>query len=489
MFALIYFLCYTNLNNNRGVTMETLEKLEILSDAAKYDASCSSSGSNRSNNGGLGNGHISGICHSWSDDGRCISLLKILLTNHCVYDCAYCINRITNDLPRAEFTPEEVIQLTINFYRRNYIEGLFLSSAVHKSPDYTMEQMLQVVKLLRTRENFHGYIHMKAIPGADPKLIHEAGMYVDRMSVNIELPSMEGLKLLAPQKKKEAIIKPMSFIKNQIIETKNDRSVFRYTPKFVPAGQTTQLIVGATNDYDISILRLTENLYNHFNLKRVYYSAYVPVSDNPKLPVIAKPPLLREHRLYQADWLLRFYGFKAEELLSEKNPNFDIALDPKCDWAIKNLHIFPVEINTAPYEMLLRIPGVGVKSAQKILHARRVSILRFDDLKKLGIVLKRARFFITCNGKHQGISSMNDMFIREALVKDEKPLLPPQYEQLSMFDKIETAIDERAKYNTSIFLPDRKLDLVENFDAKTLFAPLNPIAPTLTQGNPFKAKA
>lgn len=433
--------------------MEIMQKLEILSDAAKYDVSCSSSGSSRSNKGGLGNAHLSGICHSWSDDGRCISLLKILLTNSCVYDCAYCVNRVTNDLPRATFTPEEVVSLTINFYRRNYIEGLFLSSAVYKNPDYTMEQLLQTVKILRTEYNFNGYIHLKAIPGADSSLIYEAGLYVDRMSVNIELPSNEGLKLLAPQKNKNGILKPMGFIKNQITEKTHEKMIFKHSPKFIPAGQTTQLIVGATPDPDISILRLSQNLYNHFKLKRVYYSAYIPVSDNPRLPVISKPPLLREHRLYQADWLLRFYGFKAEELLSERNPNFDVALDPKCDWATKNLHYFPVEVNTAPYEMLLRIPGVGVLSAQRILAARRVGSLDYIALKKLGVVLKRARFFITCKGKYQGMMDMNELFIREALVQTEKNNISPPYEQLSMFNDFRLTesltADSREVYGTS----------------------------------------
>lgn len=424
--------------------MDTMEKLKILSDAAKYDVSCSSSGSSRSNKGGLGNACISGICHSWSEDGRCISLLKILLSNSCVYDCAYCVNRVTSDIPRASFTPQEVVELTINFYRRNYIEGLFLSSAVHKNPDYTMEQLLKTVKILRMEHNFNGYIHLKAIPGADSALIYEAGLYVDRMSVNIELPSSEGLRLLAPQKKKEAIIKPMGFIKNQITETSHDRRIFKYSPRFVPAGQTTQLIVGATPDRDITILRLSENLYNHFKLKRVYYSAYVPVSDNPRLPAIIRPPLLREHRLYQADWLLRFYGFKAEELLSEKNPDFDIALDPKCDWAVKNLDYFPVEVNTAPYEMLLRIPGVGIRSAQRILAARRVGSLDFAVLKKLGVVLKRARFFITCSGKYQGLTDLNGLFIREALVQADSYQTSLPYKQLSMFDNFQLGTSDIA---------------------------------------------
>jgi putative DNA modification/repair radical SAM protein len=346
-----------------------------------------------------------------------------------------------------------VVSLTINFYRRNYIEGLFLSSAVYKNPDYTMEQLLQTVKMLRTEHNFNGYIHLKAIPGADSSLIYEAGLYVDRMSVNIELPSNEGLKFLAPQKKKEAILKPMGFIKNQITEKTHEKMIFKHSPRFVPAGQTTQLIVGATPDHDISILRLSENLYNHFKLKRVYYSAYVPVSNNPRLPVISKPPLLREHRLYQADWLLRFYGFKAEELLSERNPNFDVALDPKCDWAIKNLHLFPIEINTAPYEILLRIPGVGVRSAQRILAARRVVSLDYAALKKLGVVLKRARFFITCRGKYQGLAGMNELLIREALVQGENYNTLSPYEQLSLFDNLgfnaSLTADSKEVYSTN----------------------------------------
>lgn len=432
--------------------MEIMQKLQILSDAAKYDVSCSSSGSSRSNNGGLGNAHMSGICHSWSEDGRCISLLKILLTNKCIYDCTYCVNRVTSDIPRTEFTPEELVSLTINFYRRNYIEGLFLSSAVHKNPDYTMEQLTRTVKMLRTEHNFNGYIHLKAIPGADSSLIYEAGLYVDRMSVNIELPSNEGLRLLAPQKKKEAILKPMGFIKTQITEKTHEKMIFKHSPKFVPAGQTTQLIVGATPDHDISILRLSENLYKHFKLKRVYYSAYVPVSNHPLLPAIARPPLLREHRLYQADWLLRYYGFKAEELLTEGNPDFDVALDPKCDWALKNLHLFPIEINTASFEMLLRIPGVGVTSAQRILAARKVSSIDYTALKKLGVVLKRARFFITCRGKYQGLADMNELFIRESLVKLENTRTPSPYEQISMFDNMGFgpmhAADFREAYST-----------------------------------------
>lgn len=417
--------------------MDVLEKLKILTDAAKYDVSCSSSGSNRKNkNGGLGEASVSGICHSWSDDGRCISLLKILLTNYCIYDCAYCVNRSSNDLPRATFTPEEVVDLTINFYKRNYIEGLFLSSAVFRSPNYTMELIYKVVKKLREEENFNGYIHTKAIPGADREIVDKVGRYVDRMSVNIELPTDDGLKLLAPEKNQASILKPMSLIKNGIIQSVEERKKFRSSPRFVPAGQTTQLIVGATSDHDLEILRLSEGLYNGYQLKRVYYSAFVPVSNNPKLPVIKSPPLVRENRLYQADWLLRFYGFEAKELLDETKPDFDLMLDPKSDWALSNIHNFPVEINRADYDTLLRIPGIGVKSAIKIVQARKFTTLDFYDLKKLGIVLKRAQYFITCKGKYYGIKSMDTEIIRDKLVYGSS--LENKYKQLSLFDTVST---------------------------------------------------
>ncbi|HCO18539.1 MAG TPA: putative DNA modification/repair radical SAM protein, partial [Tissierellales bacterium] len=321
--------------------MDALRKLEILADAAKYDVSCSSSGSNRQNKkGGLGKNSAAGICHSWTDDGRCISLLKILMSNSCIYDCAYCVNRSSNDLPRATFTPEEVADITINFYKRNYIEGLFLSSAVVKSPDHTMEQFIEILKKLRDVENFNGYIHLKAIPGADKKLLDKAGSYADRMSVNIELPTEDGLRMLAPQKKQNEILGPMNDIKQGMLQSIEERKIFRNSPKFVPAGQTTQLIVGATKDSDYRILKLSEGLYNDFQLKRVYYSAFVPVSTNPLLPRISSPPLVRENRLYQADWLLRFYGFNSAELLSEDKPDFDLLLDPKCDWALRNIDKF-----------------------------------------------------------------------------------------------------------------------------------------------------
>ncbi|MCX7711677.1 MAG: putative DNA modification/repair radical SAM protein [Clostridia bacterium] len=416
--------------------MELQKKIEILSAAAKYDVSCSSSGSSRKNKpGGVGNGHLSGICHSWSEDGRCISLLKILLTNDCIYNCAYCVNRSTNDIPRTALTPDEVADLTINFYRRNYIEGLFLSSAVYKTPDYTMELILGVIKKLREEYRFNGYIHVKAIPGADMKLISAAGAYADRMSVNIELPSSQGLRLLAPQKNKESIIKPMGLIRSGIQAKREERKLFRGAGSFVPAGQSTQLIVGATPDHDLNILKLSEGLYHRFNLKRVYYSAYVPVTTGPNLPAIVKPPLLREHRLYQADWLLRFYGFKADELLNDAHSDFDTELDPKSDWALRNLHLFPVEINRVDYSLLLRIPGVGVRSAQKIVAARRIGPLSYDNLKKMGIVLKRARYFITCQGKYYGEKSMNEHIVRYGLIsgKPEIQDSTPQWEQISIF--------------------------------------------------------
>lgn len=431
--------------------MNVKEKLNILSSAAKYDVSCSSSGSNRKNtNNGLGNAANSGICHSFTADGRCISLLKILLTNYCIYNCKYCINASSKDVPRAAFTPEEVVDLTINFYKRNYIEGLFLSSAIFKSPNYTMELLLSTVKKLRVDEKFNGYIHLKAIPGADEALIKEAGKYVDRMSVNIELPSASSLKLLAPQKTKENILAPMGVIKNSIIENKDLKRNIRSTPLFVPGGQSTQLIVGATPESDYKILHLSENLYKKFELKRVYYSAYVPVVKNEKaLPDIIHPPLVREHRLYQADWLLRFYGFKAQELLKDENENFDLNFDPKTSWALNNISNFPMEINKASYDELLRIPGIGVRSARKIMISRKVHSLSFEDLKKIGVVLKRAKYFITCKGKYCGDVSFNDENIRARLLYMDKPKIDDENsEQMSFFDNIYT------KSKSNIFLPE-----------------------------------
>ncbi|MBM7615073.1 putative DNA modification/repair radical SAM protein [Alkaliphilus hydrothermalis] len=416
--------------------MELQEKLKILSDSAKYDVSCSSSGSNRKNvKGGIGNAAYSGICHSWSDDGRCISLLKILYSNECVYDCVYCVNRVTNDVPRASFTPREVAELTINFYRRNYIEGLFLSSAIVKNPDHTMEGLTEVVRILREEHRFNGYIHLKGIPGADAALITKAGHYVDRMSVNIELPSNEGLKLLAPQKKKENILRPMGQINRQILQSREERKRFKGANTFVPAGQSTQLMVGATKDHDYKILKLTEGLYNSYQLKRVYYSAYVPVLQHPNLPKLINPPTVREHRLYQADWLLRFYGFEAGELLDEENPNFDNHFDPKTDWALRNINLFPIEINKAEYEMLLRIPGIGIRSAQRIITARRMAPVTYDGLKKIGVVMKRAQHFMTCQGKYYGEVGMRVGLIKQFLLpKETKPKTPSwQDRQLSFF--------------------------------------------------------
>lgn len=380
--------------------MDMLEKLKILSDAAKYDASCSSSGSSRQNTaGGIGNAQDCGICHTWSADGRCVSLLKILFSNCCIYDCQYCINRISNDTPRATFTPEEVAELTISFYKRNYIEGLFLSSAVVKNPDYTAELLIKTLSLLRYKYRFNGYIHVKAIPGADPRLIEHLGFLADRMSVNIELPSAKSLSEFAPQKSKQSILTPMKAISGAISQNKQELAVYRHAPKFTPAGQSTQMIVGATPENDNQILRLSEGLYKSYSLKRVYYSAYVPIGTNPLLPTSA-PPLLREHRLYQADWLLRYYGFSADELLDDEHPNLSNIVDPKCDWAMRHMELFPVEINTAPYEMLLRTPGIGVRSALKIVKARKYALLDFSDLKKMRISMKRARFFVTCKGKY-----------------------------------------------------------------------------------------
>jgi len=438
--------------------MDVMSKLKILSNAAKYDVSCSSSGSKRKNsNTGLGNASESGICHSFTPDGRCISLLKILFSNDCIFDCKYCINGASRDFQRVSFTPDEICSLTINFYKRNYIEGLFLSSAVIKNPNYTMELLLKAVKKLRLIEKFNGYIHLKAIPGADQHLIEEAGKYVDRMSVNIELPSSNSLKLLAPQKSKATILKPMETIRNSIINYTETRKTIRSTPLFVPGGQSTQIIVGATPESDSKILNLSQALYNKYKLKRVYYSAYVPViKDNKFLPDITHPPMLREHRLYQADWLLRFYGFKAEELLKNENDNFDLDLDPKTYWALSNLNEFPVEINKAPYETLLRIPGIGVTSANRILKVRRVYNLNFEDLKKIGIVLKRAKYFITCSGIYYGDVPFDDFSIKKKLLtqtysKKNDP------NQLSFFDNISS------RDNTSpsgIILPSKNVLLL-----------------------------
>jgi putative DNA modification/repair radical SAM protein len=379
--------------------MTTDDKLSILGMAARYDASCSSSGSNRSNGGGTGNAMRAGICHSWADDGRCISLLKVLQSNVCMYDCAYCINRRSNDIPRAAFSSTELADLTMEFYKRNYIEGLFLSSAVHQSPDYSMELMLGTIRLLRKKHSFFGYVHLKVMPGADSRLIQEAGLLADRVSANIELPTSHGLKLLAPDKEPDSVMGSIKSISHRIRESADSRKLYKSAPSFAPAGQSTQLIVGATGDTDKTIVTLSESLYNKLSLKRVYYSAFIPVNKDNRLPALMSPPLLREHRLYQADWLLRFYGFSADEILEEQHPYLETEIDPKTAWALRHYKRFPIEINRATYEDILRVPGIGVRSAQRIVRARRHTALNFEDLKKMGIVLKRAQYFILCSGK------------------------------------------------------------------------------------------
>ncbi len=417
------------------------EKLEILSDAAKYDVACTSSGVDRKGKAGtIGNASKAGICHSFSADGRCISLLKILFTNQCIYDCKYCINRSSNDVVRTAFTPEEVCQLTIQFYRRNYIEGLFLSSGVLNSADYTMDLIYQTLKKLREEYHFHGYIHVKAIPGADPLLIEKTGFLADRMSINLELPTAEGLKKLAPGKNRDKILKPMKQIQNGIVTNRYELMEYKKTPAFVPAGQSTQMIVGATPENDYQMMMVAEALYKNYDLKRVFYSAFVPVNQDSSLPALpGGPPLLREHRLYQADWLMRFYGFQAGELLSEERPNFNVLLDPKCDWALRHLEQFPVEVNRADYFTLLRVPGMGVKSVKRILAARRSGILDFEALKKMGVVLKRAHYFITCSGKMMYPVKIEEDYISSHLVGEERRSVwdissTATYRQLSLFD-------------------------------------------------------
>lgn len=374
------------------------EKLSILADAAKYDVSCSSSGGTRKNdNKGLGDSHKSGICHTYTEDGRCVSLLKILLTNHCIFDCAYCVSRKSNDIERAAFTVEEVVSLTINFYRRNYIEGLFLSSGIFKNADFTMERLLRIVKKLRLEERFNGYIHLKTIPGASDELIREAGLYADRMSINLEMPTESGLKLLAPDKSHQDVIKPLGLVQNQIIQFKDEKKLIKTVPKFVPAGQSTQMVIGATPETDKDIMHTADAFYRNFSLKRVYYSGYIPISNDNRLPIIgSQPPLIRENRLYQTDWLMRFYGFHVNELLNDANPHLDIDIDPKLSWALRNLQHFPIDINVASYQLILRIPGIGVNSAKKIVQARKFGKLRVDQLQKIGIAYNRAKHFIKC---------------------------------------------------------------------------------------------
>ncbi|MFE3848194.1 putative DNA modification/repair radical SAM protein [Flavobacterium sp. LB3P45] len=413
------------------------EKLEILADAAKYDVSCSSSGGNRKNiNKGLGDSSASGICHTYTEDGRCVSLLKILLTNFCIYDCAYCVTRKSNDIQRAAFTVEEVVDLTINFYRRNYIEGLFLSSGIFKNADYTMERLVRVAKKLRLEHNFNGYIHLKSIPGASDEIMREAGLYADRLSMNLEIPTESGLKLLAPDKNHQDMIKPMRFVKNELIQYKEEKKKFKSTPKFAPAGQSTQVIVGATQENDFQIIQVADHFYNNFNLKRVYYSGYVPVSNDARLPAIgAQVPLVRENRLYQADWLMRFYGFKANEILEKNNPFLDLEVDPKMGWALRNITQFPVIIQNAQLEMILRVPGIGVKSAHKIVHARRFQNLSMEHLKKIGVSINRAKYFISVSNENTHLKFLNALNLKEIILSDMKSKFEKPFDnQLSLLN-------------------------------------------------------
>ena len=417
--------------------MDTMEKLTILTDAAKYDAACTSSGLDRqARKGRMGSATMAGCCHTFSADGRCVTLLKVLYTNVCAYDCQYCVNRKSNDLPRAMFEPRELADLTIQFYRRNYIEGLFLSSAVLVSPDYTTERMIEALRILREEYRFWGYIHAKAIPGADPLLTWRLGCLADRMSVNIELPSERSLALLCPDKKKDNILRPMGQIRDGIVISKQELAKSRHAPRFAPAGQSTQMIIGATPESDKQILTLTQALYDKYRLKRVFYSAYMPVSTSSLLPAPQgfQPPLLREHRLYQADWLLRFYHFRAEEILDDDSPDFDPRIDPKCSWALRHLDRFPVEAQTAEYEMLLRVPGIGVTSARRILTARRAGPLSFDTLKKIGVVLKRAQYFLTCGGRlREGLRVREDGILPHLVALEKPALMAAMPEQLSLF--------------------------------------------------------
>ena len=394
------------------------EKLAILADAAKYDVSCSSSGSNRKGvKGDLGNTSAFGICHSFTEDGRCISLLKILLTNHCIYDCVYCVSRRSNDIKRAAFTVEEIVDLTINFYRRNYIEGLFLSSGVFKDPNTTMERLVRVAKKLRLEERFNGYIHLKTIPGASDELIREAGLYADRLSINLEIPTKEGLKLLAPEKDHKQMLSNVEFVKNELAINTIEKQKYKHAPKFAPAGQTTQMIIGATNETDQKIIHVADYMYQKLSLKRVYYSGYVPVLQDSRLPSLqSQVPVVRENRLYQADWLMRYYGFAPNEIVDERQPFLDLEIDPKLAWALRNSHLFPIDINQAPREMLLRIPGVGVRSVQKILMARKFQTLSYYDLKKMGVTLSRAKYFITCNGATPLAGTIDPLRLRGLLL-------------------------------------------------------------------------
>jgi len=418
---------------------KTVNKLKILANAAKYDVSCASSGSNRPNSSkGLGNAAPWGICHSFTEDGRCVSLLKLMLTNHCIYDCAYCANRKSNDIARTSFTLDEIVNLTIEFYRRNYIEGLFLSSGIIKNPDYTMERMVRIAKDLRINKNYNGYIHLKSIPGASDDLQQTAGLYADRLSVNIEIASENNLKILAPDKNFESILNPMDTIKNKIIENKEERRKFKHAPRYTPAGQSTQLIIGATPESDKLILNLAGDLYNSKNLKRVYYSGYIPVNNYDKrLPALNEPPLKRENRLYQADWLFRFYHFSINEIVNDDHPDLDLEIDPKLSFALRNPWIFPVDVNKASYETILRVPGIGVLSAKKIILGRRYSRLNLSNLKKIGVVLKRAKYFISCNElKAPTVNELLPENVKKILLNENKSLKKfnkSMHKQLSLF--------------------------------------------------------
>lgn len=412
------------------------EKLSILADAAKYDVSCSSSGGNRKNNNkGLGDSSASGICHTYTEDGRCVSLLKILLTNHCIFDCAFCVSRKSNDVKRAAFTVEEVVDLTMGFYRRNYIEGLFLSSGIFKNADFTMERLVRIVKLLRLEHKFNGYIHLKTIPGASEGLLTEAGLYADRMSINLEMPTEAGLKLLAPDKSHDDVKKPLGFIQNSIANFKDEKKIIKSTPKFVPAGQSTQMVIGATPETDMEIMYSASHYYKSFDLKRVYYSGYIPISYDDRMPILgSQPPLLRENRLYQTDWLMRFYGFDVHEILNAKNPHLDVDVDPKLGWALRNMEHFPVDINTADYKMILRIPGIGVGSAKKIVQARKFGRLRSDQLQKIGVAWNRAKHFIRCADSIYHLNTPDAIQVKSLILSESrsKYLKIPQ-NQLALF--------------------------------------------------------
>ncbi len=412
------------------------EKLDILADAAKYDISCSSSGSKRENkNKGLGNSDGVGICHSYTEDGRCVSLLKILLTNHCIFDCAYCVTRKSNDIKRAAFKVQEVVDLTMNFYRRNYIEGLFLSSGIFNSPDHTMERLVSVAKKLRLEENFNGYIHLKSIPGASDELMREAGLYADRLSVNIEIPTISGLKLLAPDKKHEDFIKPMEAVREGIVQYQNERKIIKSTPKYAPAGQSTQMIVGATGESDRDIMYSAAYYYKKFNMKRVYYSGYIPVANDSRLPALGSPvPILRENRLYQTDWLLRFYGFDIRELLNEQHQNLDLDIDPKLSWALRNRELFPLNINQADRHLIARVPGIGMKSVHKITEARKYRKLNWEHLKRIGVALNRAKYFITCDSSNWEKRDLSTEKIKGLILQHSVSKFRKDYgTQLSLF--------------------------------------------------------